>query len=191
MNKNLPAIATLAFLVLFTGLTLWLDRVVQPAGPKLDGSTRHEPDYIVENFNAIKLDLTGQPHFTLAAVKMTHFPDDLTTALERPHFIGFNQKSAPFHMYAQRGTLTEDGDHAYFRDQVRVVREAYAKASELTLNTTYLHIIPEESFAETDKPVVIQDAHTHITAVGLKLNKDKHEFKLLSRVKARYAPPPR
>ena len=191
MNKNLPALATLVFLVLFAGLTLWLDRVVQPAGPRLDGSTRHEPDYIVENFNAVKLNLSGQPHFTLAAAKMTHFPDDLTTELERPHFIGFNPKGPPFHMYAQRGTITEDGDHAYFHDNVRVVREAYGKDSELTLNTSYLHIIPEESLAETDKPVVIKDAHTHITAVGLKLNKDKHEFKLLSRVKARYAPPPR
>lgn len=191
MNKNLPALATLLFLVLFAGLTLWLDRVVQPAGPKLDGSTRHEPDYIVDNFNAIKLDLNGQPHFTLAAIKMTHYPDDLTTTLERPHFIGLNPKTAPYHMYALHGTITEDGDHAYFRDNVRVVREAYGKDSELTLNTSYLHIIPEESIAETDKPVVIQDAHTHITAVGLKLDKDKHQFKLLSRVKARYAPPPR
>lgn len=191
MSKNLPAWATLAFLVLFAGLTLWLDHVVQPAGPKLDGSTRHEPDYIVENFNAIKLDLSGQPHFTLAAVKMTHFPDDLTTVLVRPHFIGFNPNAAPYHMYAQRGTVTEDGEHAYFYDNVRVIREAHGKDSELTLNTSYLHIVPEKDFAETDKPVVIQDAHTHITAVGLKLDKDKHEFKLLSRVKARYAPPPR
>jgi len=191
MSKNLPAWATLAFLLLFAALTFWLDRVVQPAGPKLDGSARHEPDYIVDNFNAIKLDLNGQPHFTLAAVKMTHFPDDLSTQLIRPHFIGFNPKTAPYHMYAQRGTVTEDGEHAYFYDNVRVVREASGNATELTMSTSYLHVIPEKDFAETDKPVVIQDAHTLITAVGLKLDKNSHQLKLLSRVKARYAPPPR
>lgn len=191
MSKNFSAWATLAFLVLFAALTLWLDRVVQPAGPKLDGSTRHEPDYIVENFSAIKLDLDGQPHFSLAAVKMTHYPDDLTTLLERPHFIGFNPKAAPYHMYAQRGFVTEDAKHAYFHDKVRVVREAYGTASELTLNTSYLHIVPEENFVETDKPVVIQDAYTLITAVGLKLDKNNHRFNLLSRVKARYAARPR
>jgi len=189
--KNLSAWATLAFLLLFAGLTLWLDHVVQPAGPQLDGSTRHEPDYIVENFNAIKLDTAGQPHFTLAAVKMTHYPDDLTTELERPHMIGFAPNAAPSHMYAQRGFITEDGKHAHFHDNVRLVREARGNNSELTLNTSYLHIIPEENYAETDKPVVIQDAHTLINAVGLKLDKNKHQFKLLSRVKARYVPPPR
>ena len=191
MSKNLSAWVTLTFLFLFAGLTLWLDRVVQPAGPKLDGSARHEPDYIVENFSAIKLDLKGQPHFTLAAVKMTHFPDDLTTQMVRPHFIGFSPKAAPFHMYAQRGTVTEDGEQAYFYDNVRVVREASGNTTELTVDTSYLHIVPEKNFAETDKPVVIQDAHTQITAVGLKLDKNSHQLKLLSRVKARYAPPQR
>ena len=191
MSKSLSAWATLAFLVLFAGLTLWLDRVVQPAGPKLDGSARHEPDYIIDNFSAIKIDLAGQPHFTLAAVKMTHFPDTRTTQLERPHFTGFNPKAAPYHMYAQRGFLTEDGEHAYFHDNVRVVREARGNSTELTMKTSYLHIMPEKNFAQTDKPVVIQDAHTLINAVGLKLDKNNHQIKLLSRVKARYAPPSR
>lgn len=189
--KNLSAWATLAFLLLFAGLTLWLDRVVQPAGPKLDGSTRHEPDYIVENFNAIKLDAAGQPHFTLAAVKMTHYPDDLTTELLRPHMISFAPNAAPSHIYAQRGFITEDGVHAYLHDNVRLVREAHGRNSELTVNTSYLHIIPDKNYVETDKPVVIQDAHTLINAVGLKLDKNKHQLKLLSRVKARYAPPRR
>ena len=191
MNKNLAGWATLAFLLLFAGLTFWLDRVVQPAGPKLDGSTRHEPDYIIENFNAIKLDLNGQPHLTLAAVKMTHYPDDLTTHLVRPHLISFSPKTPPLHIYAQRGTITEDGEHAHLYDNVRIVREAGGNATELTVNTSYLHIIPEKNFVETDKPVIIQDAHTHITAVGLKLDKETHQLKLLSRVKARYAPPQR
>ena len=189
MTKSLSAWATLAFLLLFAALTLWLDRVVQPAGPKLDGSTRHEPDFIVENFNSIKLDITGQPHYTLTAIKMTHYPDDLSTILERPHLIGFAPNAAPSHVYAQRGFLTEDGAHAYFRDNVLLVREARGKNTELTVKTSYLHIIPEENFAETDKPVVIQDAHTLINAVGLKLDKNKQQLKLLSRVKAHYAPP--
>jgi lipopolysaccharide export system protein LptC len=94
-------------------------------------------------------------------------------------------------MYAQRGFITEDGKHAYFHDNVRLVREARGKHSELTVNTSYLHIIPEENYVETDKPLVIQDAHTLINAVGLKLDKNKHQLKLLSRVKARYAPPSR
>jgi len=188
MIKNPSAWAMLMFLLLFAAVTLWLDRVVQPSGPKLDGSTRHDPDYIVENFSSIKLDLAGQPHLTLAAIKMTHYPDDQTTHLVRPHFMRFAPNAAPMQMYSQRGFVSEDGKNAYLHDQVRVVREARGRQSELTLNTSFLHIMPEEELAMTDKPVVIQDAHTFITAVGLKLDQKKNQFKLLSRVKVRYEP---
>ena len=191
MIKNLSAWATLIFLMLFAALTLWLDRVVQPSAPKLDGSTRHEPDYVVENFSAATLDLSGQPHYTLAAVKMTHYPDDETTQLVRPHFMSFAPNTPPYHVYAQRGFITEDGENAYLYDQVRLIREARGTTSELTLDTSFLHLIPNADQAFTDKPVVINDAHTHITAVGLKLDKRKHLFKLLSHVKARYEPHPR
>lgn len=190
MIKNASAWAMLAFLLLFAAVTLWLDRVVQPSGPKLDGSTRHDPDYIIENFSSIKLDPTGQPQLTLAAIKMTHYPDDKTTHLVRPHFMRFAPNSAPMHVYSQRGLVSENGDDAFLHDQVRVVREARGRQTELTLNTSYLHLMPDKEIAVTDKPVVIQDANTFITAVGLKLDQKTHQFKLLSRVKVRYEPRP-
>lgn len=190
MIKNPSAWAMLTFLLLFAAITFWLDRVVQPSGPRLDGSNRHDADYIVENFSSVKLDLAGQPHLTLAAIKMTHFPDDKTTHLVRPHFMRFAPNAAPTHIYSQRGYVSEDGDNAYLHDQVRVIREASGKHSEFTLNTSYLHIMPEQELAMTDKPVVIQDAHTFITAVGLKLDQKNHQLKLLSRVKVRYEPRP-
>ena len=100
----------------------------------------------------------------------------------------FAPNVAPLHIYSQRGLVSEDGNNAYLHDQVRVVREARGRQSELTLNTSYLHLMPELEMATTDKPVVIQDANTFITAVGLKLDQKNHQFKLLSRVKVRYEP---
>jgi lipopolysaccharide export system protein LptC len=186
MTRNLAAWTVLGLLGLFAALTFWLNQTVQPAPPKLDGSTRHDPDTIVENFSALRLDLAGQPHYALAAVRMTHYPDDDTTLLERPHFTRFNAKTAPLHALAQRGTLSKDGEEARLYDNVTVIREAYGDKSELVLRTSYLHVIPKKELATTDKPVTIDDAHTHITAVGLKLDNKIDQFKLLSRVKARY-----
>ncbi len=190
MIKNPSAWAMLAFLLLFAAVTLWLDRVVQPNEAKLDGSNRHDADYIVENFSSVKLYPAGQPHLTLAAIKMKHYPDDKTTHLERPHFMRFAPDAAPMHMYSQRGFVSEDGSNAYLHEQVRLIREARGRQTELTLSTSFLHLMPEQEMAETDKPVVIQDAHTFISAVGLKLDQKKHQFKLLSRVKVRYEPRP-
>lgn len=190
MTRNLAAWAFLGLLGLFTALTFWLDRTVQPPPPKLDGSTRHDPDTIVENFSALKLDPAGQPHYALAAVKMMHYPDDETTLLERPHFTRFNPKTAPLHALAQRGSLSKDGEEAHLHDNVTVIREAYNNKSELVLRTSYLHVMPKKELATTDKPIVLDDAHTHITAVGLELDSKTSQFKLLSRVKVRYEKKP-
>lgn len=190
--KNPVAWATLGILVAFTGVTFWLDRITQPPEARLDGSMRHDPDFIVERFSSVKLYPTGDTEFTLAAIKMTHYPDTQTSFLERPHFARFApaNAAAPVHAYAQRGVVTEDGEQTDLYDQVRVVREARGAQSELVLATTFLKLFPNQGLANTDKPVVIDDAHTHITAVGLKLNSNTRELKLLSRVKVRYDKPP-
>jgi lipopolysaccharide export system protein LptC len=191
MMRNFVAWATITLLALFAALTFWLDRVVQPPPPKNDGSTRHDPDFIVENFNALRYGEDGQPRFSLAATKMTHYPDDDSTHLERPHFTRFDARSAPLHALALRGLVSKDGEHTYLEDNVQIIREAFDSRSEMILRTSYLHIIPDKEVAMTDKAVTIDDAHTHITGVGLKLDSKNSEFKLLSRVKVRYEKTPK
>jgi lipopolysaccharide export system protein LptC len=189
MTRNFAAWAAIGLLGLFAALTFWLDSVVQPPPPKRDGSTRHDPDIIVENFSALQLGEDGQPRFALAAIRMTHYPDDETTLLERPHFTRFSSTTAPLHALSQRGTVSKDGEATDLYDNVQVIREAYDSKSEMVLRTSSLHIIPDKELAMTDKPVTIDDAHTHMTGVGLKLDSKTRQFKLLSRVKVRYEKP--
>lgn len=191
MTRNFAAWAVIILLGLFAALTFWLDRVVEPPPPKRDGSTRHDPDIIVENFSALRLGENGQPHFALAAVKMTHYPDDETTRLDRPHLTRFSSTTAPLHALAQRGTVSKDGEETYLYDNVQVIREAYDSKSEMVLHTSFLHVIPSKELAVTDQPVTIDDAHTHITGVGLKLDSKTRQFQILSRVKVRYEKIPR
>ncbi|MEJ5209965.1 MAG: LPS export ABC transporter periplasmic protein LptC [Burkholderiales bacterium] len=191
MNRNLAAWAALGLLGLFAALTYWLAQAVEPPPPKRDGSTRHDPDFIVENFSAVRLGEDGKPRFTLAAVKMTHYPDTETSELVRPHFTRFSPTAAPLHALAQKGTVSRDGEEVYLRDNVRIIREAHGDRSELTLTTSALHIQPEKELAMTDQPVTITDAHTQITGVGLKLNAKTRHFQILSRVKVHYAKPRR
>ena len=72
----------LAVLALLVGLTLWLNTLVQPAVARADGSLRHDPDAIVEHFDARKLGVDGRVLYTLAAKKMVHYPDDDSALLE-------------------------------------------------------------------------------------------------------------
>ena len=178
-------------LVLLAMLSFWLDRTVQPQQPKNDGSSRHDPDYTVENFTATRMGMDGLPHHTLTAAKMVHYPDDDSTHLDQPHFTRFERGMAPMHVQSTKGLLSKEGEHAHFSGNVVVKREAFDGKSTLMLTTSYLHVIPDKDLALTDKPVNIRDAHTNIDAVGLELNNKTHVMKLFSRVKGRYENPNR
>lgn len=186
MNDRSAIWFPLGLMVLLATLSLWLDRAVQPAPAKRDGSTRHDPDYTVENFNATRMGLDGAPRYVLAAAKMVHYPDDDSTELERPHFTRVEKQLAPLHILANTGLMSSDGKDVYFRGNVQVIREAFGDASRLTINTEYLHIIPDKDLAKTDKFVAIKDDNIDMTAVGLELDSKARIIRLFSRVNAHY-----
>lgn len=191
MRDRLTLWLPAGLLLMLAMLTFWLDRVAQPLQPKSDGSSRHDPDYTVENFTATRMGTDGLPRHTLTAAKMVHYPDDDTTHLDMPHFTRFESGKAPLHIQSAKGLISSEGEHAYFTGNVLVTREAYQDKSPLTLATSYLHVIPDKDLALTDKPVTIRDAHINVNAVGLELNNQTHVMKLFSRVKGRYEKPKR
>jgi lipopolysaccharide export system protein LptC len=87
---------------------------------------------------------------------------------------------------AEQALLSSNGENVYFEDNVRVVREPSGKQSRLLLETNFLHVIPDQDIAKTDRPVRITDANTVVNAVGLELNSETRILKLLSNVKGVY-----
>jgi lipopolysaccharide export system protein LptC len=180
----------LALLALLAALTFWIDRTVQPPQPRRDGTLRHDPDYTVKNFVMTKSDHDGNPLHALTAVSMVHFPDDDSTELTRPRFTQFSELKPATQIQAQRGLVSSNGDNVYFMDNVKAVRAATANKGELTILTEYLHIIPDQEIALTDRPVsILQAPHTVITAIGMVLNKKLRTVKLLQHVRVHYERP--
>lgn len=173
-------------LVMIAAASFWLQRVVTPPPPKNDGSTRHDPDYIVEKFSATRLGTDGKPRQLLSAAKMTHFPDDDSTHFIQPDFTRVDAARAPLRVRAARGQSTKDGKIVDFYDSVEVVRGAFGKTSEMIVKTSYLHVVPDQELASTNKPVTIHDATTDISAVGMQANNKTRVVKLLSNVKAHF-----
>lgn len=189
--KSLPSIwFALIVLALLAALTYWIDRTVQPPAPKRDGSTRHDPDYIVNNFTSAKSDEKGNPRYTLSGVEMRHFPDDDSTELVKPAFSQFSLKKPTTTVSGDRGMISSNGENVYFMDNVKVVRAASAQKGELTVLTDYLHIIPDQSLIKTDREVtILQAPRTVIHATGMELNKKERSLKLFKRVKVHYERP--
>lgn len=188
MMERLRSWLPLIPLLLLLGAAYWLSLQVQSPASGANKNLRHDPDYVIDNFTATTLDEHGKIRFVMSATKMWHYPDDDSTHLEIPRLASFTAEHPPLRMSAQNGEISRKGDEVFLRNEVIVVRPAYANKTELTVNTNYLHVIPGKDIANTDQPVTMADASTTLNAVGMELDNKAHTIKFLSHVKTVYEP---
>jgi lipopolysaccharide export system protein LptC len=179
----LPLLPLLALLA----ATYWLNQQVLPASTQPE-KKRHDPDAIMENFSATNLNMQGQPDFILAAKKLLHYPDDDSTTVDEPRITMLSPGQPTIHATAEHGTVSSKGDEVFLRDNVNVLREASAQQGQMTLQTQYLHILPYQDLADTDRAVTIVDTHSIVHATGMEMNNKTRTLKLLSQVKSEYVP---
>lgn len=176
----------LAALALLVGLTLWLQQLVQPSG-RASGKLRHDPDVIVENFNARKLGEDGRVLYTLAARKMVHYPDDDSALLEQVVLEAFEPKQPKMTATADTGRLEQGGDRVFIEGNVVVVREADARNEAARLTTDKLLVLPDDGIARTTSPVKLESPSGQAVAAGMELDNRARTLKL-DRVRATYKP---
>ena len=180
-------IALLAMLAL---LTYWINQTVQAPIAKLDGSSRHDPDYIVSNFETTQTDINGALRYKLAAAEMKHFPDNDATSLKMPTYTQFAVNKPYTKVQGARGEMSSNGEVVEVFENVKVTREAFAEKGEMTLETDYLNIRPKEELVTTPYPVIIRQApNTVIYATGMEFDKKNKTTTLLHKVKAHYERP--
>jgi lipopolysaccharide export system protein LptC len=189
VNDRLVTWSPLILLALLATMSFWLDRKVQPPAHAPDGSTRHDPDFFVEGFSAVKMNPDGTRRYSLVAKRMVHFPDDNSTQLELPRLVYFDYLRAPVTVRSDTAEAVQGADDVFFRGDVQIIRSAYADNAELGVFTSYLHVIPDQDLATTDKPVRMVEGNSTASAVGLEFNNATREIKLLSEVKASYETP--
>jgi len=183
---RLSAAFPLLLAAILAALSFWLERTVQGPASTRDGSTRHDPDYIVENMVAMRMGPDGERLHQLEATRMLHYPDDDTTRLEQPRLIQFEGAQVSLSITSNSALVSSEGKTVDFNGDVKAVRAASPTQSELTLTTDHLHVVPDDEFAKTDRPVTIVDANTQVTAVGLELDNHAKTLKLMSNVRGSY-----
>jgi lipopolysaccharide export system protein LptC len=179
----------LAVLGLLVGMTLWLNQLVQAPATRADGALRHDPDTMVEKFNARKLGEDGRVLYTLAARKMVHYPDDDSAFLESLTLEAFEPRQPKMTITADKGRLEQGGDRVWIEGHVVLVREGDANMEPARLMTDRLLVLPEAGIARTTSEVTMQSPSGHAVAEGLELD-NKTRTITLDRVHAYYKPSP-
>jgi lipopolysaccharide export system protein LptC len=177
----------LAALALLVGLTVWLNQLVQAPTARAAGLLRHDPDLIVDNFNARKLGVDGSVLYTLVARKMVHYPDDDSALLESLTLEAFEPRQPKMTITADHGRLEQGGDRVWIEGNVVVVREADANSERARLTTDKLLVLPDAGIARTTSDVKLESASGTAHATGLEIDNRARTIKL-DRVRATYKP---
>jgi lipopolysaccharide export system protein LptC len=180
-------------------LTWWLDAQITDPGTRRDGSLRHDPDLVVEGVRMVELDAGGKTVQTLEAQRARHYPDDGTIEFDAPRFVLTQPDRPRFTVEAAKGRVSGDRLNAYFEGGVRATRAgdtgrpvgaADEPGGPITLTTEYLHVIPKEDRAQTDRPVTIEEPRGIIHANGLVLDSKSRTLNLKSSVRGTFQPLP-
>ncbi len=126
---------------------------MQPPVARADGSLRHDPDAIVEKFDARKLGEDGRVLYTLAAKKMVHYPDDDSALLESLTLEAFEPRQPKMTVTADHGRLEQAGDRVWIEGNVVLVREGDAKTEPARVTTDKLLVLPDAGIARTNTEV--------------------------------------
>jgi len=177
----------LAALALLVGLTLWLNALVSAPVARADGALRHDPDLMVESFNAKKLGEDGNVLYTLAARKMVHYPDDDSALLESLTLQAYEPRQPKMTITADHGRLEQGGERVWIEGNVVIVRDADTKTEAARLMTDNLLVLPDEGKARTTSEVRMESASANATASGLELDNQARTL-TLERVRATFKP---
>jgi lipopolysaccharide export system protein LptC len=176
----------LVFVALLALLSAWLNQLAERPQVQDDAGFAHDPDYIVEHFNAQTFDIAGRPRHRLIARRLVHYMDDDTSELDLPRFRLTSADQAPVDVTARRGLIFGDRDSVHFLGDVRANRNATPDQAAFTLTGEHLRVVPDAGIMSSDKPVTLSQGKSIIHAGGLFADEHSKRLELTGGVRGLY-----
>jgi len=172
VNARPAPLLPIGVLVLLVALTFWLSRFAQAPDKAGNNNPTREPDLVIENFSARKLDAAGDVQYAVNAAKMAHFPADDSSQLEKVTLIANDASESSVIVTAPLGQLVRlaDGsDEVMMTGGVVVETIATNKHPAIKLTTPKLTVLPDANQARSSDGVVLKSAIGMLTARGFVL----------------------
>lgn len=153
---------------LLAGMSYWLELASRAPTAATDGKSRHDPDYIIRNFEVRRFDPQGNLQHTVVADLMRHYPDDDSTVVFSPRIT--YHRDPPTVVTAREALISSKGEHVRLIDDVRVARSGMGGKPATVLTTARLDAWPDEEIAKTNLPVTIVQGLTNVQGSGLSVD---------------------
>lgn len=181
MNANhtlmILALALVAGAVMLVDLQ---DYVPGQAGKRGDGRDAFMDDVSLRIMNA-----DGLPVYDMKAGHMTHYSGSDHLELENPLLNITRPDGSVWHVTAERGVSTANGEQVWLRGAVNIQRVADATHGPILITSTDVLVRPAEEQAETESPALIITDSYRLESIGLKADFKTNRLELRSRVRGR------
>ncbi len=180
----------IAFVLVLVAVSLWLRGQIRDAAPAVtDISVPHIPDFTIENFEAVAMDINGQPRQRMFAPELLHYADDKTSVVEQPHVIIYNNVTPPWQVDAKRGWISADGNTLLLKEDVVAIRERDAMHEAIRIDTTDVDVDLVKDIAVTDAEAVIVADSGVTESIGMRARFAENRLFLKERVRGLYEVP--
>ncbi len=122
MSWSFTKLVIVLSLLVFTGLFWWLPEALVEPAIKLTGINRSEPDYWIQGFTITTMNDQGRPKYFLRAQSLVHFPNEISTRIDRPYLVQYDQGNEPLVTTADTGWVSPDGKQLLMTGNVKIAR---------------------------------------------------------------------
>lgn len=148
----------------------------------------HHPDSFMTGVSAVQYDKEGQLHYRFKAEKVSSYSNPSTIKASKLFYTFQDKAKIPWTIQADEGVTHDDMNRIILQSHVLLQRLSTARSRHLTLTTSQLTLYPDQSLAETDKPVTIVQPNSKINSIGLRADLHKGTIQLLSTNQGEYRP---
>ena len=186
MLRYLPTKFSLILLIFLAILAFFMDKtaIQSPSSEKNSKNSNSDKnfDYVIENFSTISVNHSSKAHYLISAEKMLRYTGDDATYLDQASLIDTTPGKSLMRVRADQAKLSGNNNDVLLNGNVVVLRPD-ENGNKMTMTTSFLHILPNDEIARTDKPVTITEKNTTINTTGIEIDDRNRITTLLSRVK--------
>ncbi len=189
---NVRSLLTLALLALCAALSYALLLWLNPPTAELSRQLNSEPQLIIENFQALRLNANGGRALRVVAPRLAQLPNPLGTRITQPLLDWYQPdgQTRIWQLSAAHGWIAPDQQTVRLEGEVRLVRTAESGKPAVTIITRDLLLRPNERYAETAALTSATTANGVLQARGLRAWLDEERIELLAEVRGTYVAKP-
>ncbi|MCM0043158.1 MAG: LPS export ABC transporter periplasmic protein LptC [Burkholderiaceae bacterium] len=190
LQRRLPALATLAAVLLLAGASFWALEVAQrPDRSAPMRAARTDPDYIIDQFSYVAVAANGKAEYVIEGERLVHDPVSDTSLVDQPRLRSYARERAPMTLRSRTARINRDHSEIRLFDDVHLERPQTRDQQSLIVDSNFMLVLPNQDLVKTDREVRAKIGGSTLNGVGMVADSRQQALRLDSRVSATFEPP--